>query len=499
LARNLSSRPDLTATTRVATGPLGQPRGLVTLFLTEMWERLSYYGMRSILILYLVSAVRDGGFGFDDRTASAVYGLYIAATYVFALFGGWIADRLLGAQRAILLGGVLIAAGNAVLLLGAGDTFFVGLVVIVLGVGLLKPNISVLVGNLYPEGGARRDAGFSIFYLGISVGALLGSLLVPLIAAAFGWRFGFALPVVGMVFGLSQFLLTRRWLPLQAQASTTPGLVAWMPVLAFVGVVSATIGLALTHRITLDPVRIAAATSWVIALCAVAYFVYLIFFAGLTAAQRARVVVIAVLFAAYAAFYAGFEQGGASMNLFAERYTDRHVLGWIMPAGVLQGTTALITILFAPAFAALWLALGRRGRDPSPPLKFAAGLVLLGLGTLVMMIASRRIMAGAMVAPTWLLLTYLLQEWGDLCLSPVGLSTITKLAPPRFVGQVMGLWFLAIALGNNLAGQLSGEYDATDLASLPHLFAKIAVWSFACAAVILLLTPAMKRLIGRGQ
>jgi POT family proton-dependent oligopeptide transporter len=208
------------------------------------------------------------------------------------------------------------------------------------------------------------------------------------------------------------------------------------------------------------------------------------------------VLVMAVLFAAYAAFYAGFEQGGASMNLFAERYTDRHIFGWVMPAGVLQGTTALITILFAPAFAALWLALGRRGRDPSPPLKFAAGLCLLGLATLVMVVASHLVVAGSIVAPTWLLLTYLLQEWGDLCLSPVGLSTMTKLAPTRYAGQVMGLWFLALALGNNLAGQLSEEYDATDLASLPHLFSKIALWSFACAGVLLALTPFMKRLMG---
>ena len=479
-----------------ATGLLGQPRGLATLFLTEMWERFSYYGMRAVLILYLVTTVHEGGFGFDDRTASAIYGLYIAATYVFALFGGWIADRLLGAQRAILWGGAFITAGNALLLFGPGDIFFLGLLVIVLGVGLLKPNISVLVGTLYPEGGARRDAGFSIFYLGISVGALLGSLLVPLAVSRFGWRCGLALPVAGMILGLSQFLLTRRWLAPAPERKTSTGLLAWMPVIALVGVVLVMIVLTLTHRVMVDPVRIAAATSWVIGLCAVAYFASLILFGGLAAAERARVVVIAVLFAAYAAFYAGFEQGGASMNLFAERYTDRLIMGWVMPAGVLQGTTALITILFAPVFAGLWLALGRRGRNPSPPLKFAAGLALLGLGTLVMVAASRLVVAGAMVAPTWLLLTYVLQEWGDLCLSPVGLSTITKLAPPRYVGQVMGLWFLAIALGNNLAGQLSEEYDATNLVSLPHLFTKIALWSFACAAVMLLMTPIMKRLMG---
>jgi len=509
LERNVQARPGLTpggVATGLPQGLAGQPRGLATLFLTEMWERFSYYGMRSVLILYLVTAVNAGGFGFDDRTASAVYGLYIAATYVFAVFGGWIADRLLGAQSAILVGGALITAGNALLLLGPGDIFFVGLFVIVLGVGLLKPNISVLVGTLYPEGGARRDgarrdgarrdAGFSIFYLGISVGALLGSVLVPLAVSNFGWRCGFALPVLGMIFGLSQFLLTRRWLGSAPRPQTSVGLSAWSPVVIFMGVVLLMIVLTLEHRVTIDPVRVGGAASWVIALCALAYFAYLIFFAGLGLAERARVVVIAVLFAAYAAFYAGFEQGGASMNLFAERYTDRHILGWVMPAGVLQGTTALVTILFAPVFAALWIVLGRRGWDPSPLLKFAAGLALLGLAALVMVAASRLVVAGAVVAPTWLLLTYLLQEWGDLCLSPVGLSTITKLAPPRYVGQLMGLWFLAIALGNNLAGQLSEEYDATDLASLPHLFMKIAVGSFVCGAVMLLLTPIMKRLLG---
>ena len=478
-------------------GFFGQPRGLGTLFLTEMWERFSYYGMRSILILYAVAGVDQGGFGLNDRTASAVYGLYIAGTYVFALLGGWIGDRLLGAQGAIVSGGLLIVAGNALLLVGWTPVFFVGLLVIVLGVGLLKPNISVLVAGLYPEGGARRDAGFSVFYVGISVGALSGSLLVPLCAARFGWRYGFVLPVFGMLFGLAQFLLTRRWLGEPALVPASISRQAWRPVLFGLGLLAALVAMALSGRLVLDPVRIAAASSWVIALAVVAYLAYLVFFAGLAPAERRNVYVIAALFAGYAAFYAGFEQGGASLNLFAERYTDRHIAGWLLPAGVLQGTTALITILFAPLFAALWLALGRQGRDPAPSLKFAAGLLLLALGYVVMYFASRYVARGMLVAPTWLLGTYLLQEWGDLCLSPVGLSAITKLAPPRFIGQVMGVWFMAIALGNNVAGQLSGEYDALDLASLPRLFIKICAWSLASALVMLTLTPLLRRLGSR--
>jgi proton-dependent oligopeptide transporter, POT family len=460
-----------------------------------MWERFSYYGMRAILILYVVAAVSGGGFGLDDRTASAIYGLYIAATYVFALFGGWIGDRLLGAQRAIIVGGSFIAVGNALLVMAGTRFFFLGLAVIVLGVGLLKPNISVLVADLYPEGGAPRDAGFSIFYVGISVGALLGSLLVPLCAARFGWRWGFFLPVVGMILGLAQFMITRKWLGQSGRRAASAERGSWLPVIGFLIVASLLALLVFTGRLVLNPIQIAAAASWVIAVCAAAFFAYLIFFARLDRTERRRVYAMAALFAAYAAFFAGFEQGGASLNLFAERYTDRHLFGWIMPAGVLQGTTALVTILFAPLFAALWIALGRRGRNPTPPVKFAAGLALLGLGYIVMFFASRYVV-GVQVSPLWLLVTYFLQECGDLCLSPVGLSSMTELAPPRFVGQVMGLWFLALALGNNLAGQLSGEYDAANLSSLPGLFLKICGWSLASAAVMVLLTPLIKRLMG---
>ena len=266
--------------------------------------------------------------------------------------------------------------------------------------------------------------------------------------------------------------------------------------MVFVAVAVAIATLALTGALTLEPVRLATAASWVIGLFAVAYFVYLILFAGLSTQERRRVYVMAALFAAYATFFAGFEQGGASLNLFAERYTDRQMFGWEMPAGVLQGATAFYTILFAPAFAALWLALGKRGKDLAPSTKFGAGLALLAAGYLVLYVAAGYVVAGIKVLPTWLLLAYFLQECGDLCLSPVGLSSMTKLAPPRFVGQVMGVWFLALALGNNLAGRLSGEYDARDLHSLPALFLKIACGALIAAAIMMALTPTVRRLMG---
>lgn len=474
----------------------GQPRGLATLFFTEMWERFTYYGMRAILILFMVATVSDGGLGIEDKTASSIYGLFVAASYLLSLLGGWIADTLIGGQRAVLCGGVLITVGNAMLASGATQVFFLGLTSIAFGVGLLKPNVSALVANLYPEGGSRRDAGFSLFYMGINVGALFGALLVPICAVRFGWHWGFALPAVGMFLGLVQFILTRRYL--SASDLNTPvnaSVGSWLPLIGIIVAVVITATLAVTGRIVIDPKAVSTVTSWLIGLLAAAYFVYLIFFARLSGTERNRVYVMLALFVASTVYYAGQEQAGTSLTLFAERYTDRNLFGWEMPAGMLQGASSLYIIVFAPLFSALWLGLGRRGKDLSTPVKFAAGLALMGLGFIVMYFASGYVIAGHKVLPTWLALCYMVQMWGDLCLAPVGLSSMTKLAAPRFVGQVMGVWFLSLALGNNLAGNLAGEYDAANLASLPALFLKIFEWGAIGAAVMLLLTPRLKRLM----
>jgi POT family proton-dependent oligopeptide transporter len=474
----------------------GQPRGLATLFFTEMWERFTYYGMRAILILFMVSAVSQGGLGIDDRTASSIYGLFVAGSYLFSLLGGWIADRLVGGQRAVIGGAVFIMLGNAMLAFGITQVFFMGLASIALGVGLLKPNVSALVANLYPEGGSRRDAGFSLFYMGINVGALLGALLVPLCAERFGWHSGFALPAAGMLVGLTQFVMTRRYLsavdlgvPVNARLS------AWMPVIVFALAAIGAVALVASGTLSIDAPVVARASSWLIGSLAAGYFAYLIFFAGLNAAERRRAYVMLALFIASTVYYAGVEQTGTSLTLFADRYTDRDLFGWVMPAGILQGVSSIVVIVFAPLFSALWIGLGRRGRDPSTPVKFAAGLMLMGLGFLVMYVASMRVIAGHRVLPTWLVLCYLVQMWGDLCLAPVGLSSMTKLAAPRFVGQVMGVWFLSIALGNNLAGQLATEYDAGNLASLPALFLKIFEWGAVGGGVMLALNGPLKRLM----
>jgi POT family proton-dependent oligopeptide transporter len=472
----------------------GHPRGLATLFLTEMGERFTYYGMRAILLLFMVAAVSDGGLGIDDRTGNAIYGLYQAATYLLSLFGGWIADRLIGQQRAVFSGGMLIAVGNALLTLGRPALFFLGLVVIALGVGLLKPNVSAIVAQLYPEGGSRRDAGFSIFYSGINLGALLGSVLVPIVAAAYGWSAGFAVPAIGMAIGLVLFRSTKHWLG-GAGASAPGQRASWWPVVVFLAIVLVLASLVGMGRLRVEAVGISVGANWVMIAIVAGYFAYLLTFAGLDGTERNRVWVMVALSAACAMFWAGYEQAGASFNLFAERYTDRDVFGWVMPAGVLQAVNPLFIIVFAPVFAALWVNLGRRKLEPSAPAKFALGLLFMGAGFLIMFAAGAYVVRGETVLPTWLVLTYLLHTFGELCLSPVGLSSMTKLAPGRFVGQIMGIWFLATAIGVNLAGQFSGNIDPENLSTMQGQYLYLFWWGAVGGVVMLALTPFIKRLM----
>ena len=367
----------------------GQPRGLATLFLTEMWERFSYYGARAILILFMTAAAARGGLGLSDKTASSIYGLYLAGGYFSGVFGGCIGDRLVGAQRAVLAGGVFIMVGNGMLASGSTQVFFVGLLLTMLGVGMLKPNISAIVAQLYPEGGSRRDAGFSIFYMGINLGSALGSLLVPACAQYFGWHTGFSLPALGMLLGLIQFLVTRHYLGtrgLERAPDAKPG--SWTPVIVLGAAIAALTALALSGFLALDANVVGTVASWAMSVLALGYFAYLVLFAGLESDERRRVYAMVALFAGSVTFWAGYEQMGASFNLFAQRYTDRHLFGVEIPAGVLQGVNPIFIIVFAPVLAAVWLGLGRRNRDLAAPTKFALGLLLLGAGFFVMYLAS---------------------------------------------------------------------------------------------------------------
>lgn len=473
------------------------PRGLATLFFTEMWERFSYYGMRALLVLFMVDAVR-GGMGMDDKTATAIYGLYTAAVYLLSLPGGWLADRLWGAQRAVWFGGIIIALGHFTLALPLTQTFYLGLIFVVIGSGTLKPNMSALVGELYATGDPRRDAGFTIFYMGINLGAFLGPIVCGWLASEFGWHWGFGAAGVGMVLGLIQFKLSRRHL---GQAGLEPGNNTPLHGAERFGLIGgvvaliALVGLGLTGVVKLNPGAIARAMAYVILGIAVVYFAWVFLFAGLNKVEKERVAVIVVLVIASALFWSGFEQAGSSLNLFAERSTDRQ-LGWLhyeVPAAWFQSFNAIFIILLAPVFAWLWGWLARRRREPSIPWKFGFGLILLAAGFFVMAGAAQVVASGHKALPTWLITTYLLHTFGELCLSPVGLSSVTKLAPRRLVGQLMGIWFLGSSFGNLLAGLLAGEFQADNVAGWPALYLRITILPMIAGVLLILCVKPIKR------
>jgi POT family proton-dependent oligopeptide transporter len=482
----------------------GHPRGLATLFFTEMWERFTYYGMRAVLVLFLVAAVSTGGFGIDDKTATAIYGLYTAGVYLAALPGGWVADRLIGAQRAVLVGGMAITFGNALLAMSTSPRgFYIGLAVIVLGVGLLKPNVSAIVAELYPEGGARLDSGFTIFYIGINVGGLLGPIVTGWAQIYFGLRAGFAAAAIFMAVGVLQFFLTRRHLG-AAGASPAPTAAhtddarQWRYFWVGAGTLALLLAAVIFGWIPVNAVALARGATYAIVAMAVLYFLYYFLAAGLTSEERRRGVVLVVLFVGCALFFSGYEQAGSSLNLFAERYTDR-TLGWlhfVIPTGWFQSLNSAYIIVFAPFFAWAWIALAKRNLNPSAPAKFALGVMLMGSGFLVMAAAAALIASGSRVSPYWLIFTYLLHTFGELCLSPVGLSYYTKLTPKRFVGQMMGMWFLAMSLGNLLAGLIAGEFDANNVAAMPGQYMHIVYFSVGLGAALLILSHPVKKLMG---
>ena len=485
---------------------LGHPRGLSTLFFTEMWERFSYYGIRPLLILFMSAALFDGGFGFDRETASAIVGIYAACVYLASLPGGWIADRWLGLQRAIWYGGVLIAIGHLAIALSsvfAQSTFFIGLIFIVAGTGLLKPNISAIVGDLYTQGeSARRDAGFSIFYMGINLGAFIAPLITGYLGERVGWHYGFGAAGVGMAIGLLTFKMrapkTLGSIGLEPSAGLEEQKRVKLFTIIGAGIIAAVVLMAMTGVFTIDAPALAARMRDVILAMAGLYFAYLFLLAGLDRDEKKRIAVILVLFVFATIFWSAFEQAPTSLNLFAADFTDRNLFGWEVPILWLQSINSFFVITFAPIFAMIWIALGKRNANPSSPAKFAIGLFLAGLGFLVMVMASNIVIAGGgavKVSMMWLTVSYMLQTWGELSLSPVGLSSMTKLAPRRFVGQMMGVWFMATALGNLIAGIVGGHVDPENLNQMPVLFTRTAVSLFIAAAVLALLIIPIRKMM----
>jgi proton-dependent oligopeptide transporter, POT family len=505
---------DPSATTVVTADPgkqfFGHPRGLVTCFMVEFFERFTYYGMRSMLVLFLAAPLisDNPGFGVDGSTAGAVYALFTGGAYLLAIPGGWIADRLIGQRKAIFIGGLFIAAGNFILAIPATPAvFYSGVFVMVLGIGLLKPNVSSVVGALYEgQPGARRDAGFSIFYMGINLGATAG----PLIAAALGekvnWHLGFGLCGAATLLGTLYFLYTQRYL---GAAGLPPQNVppaerkrTWS-LLIGIGVASAALAVLLFAREHPPSETTLAMGLFVVQVTlAVFFFGYVLMSKELDRAAKKKIGVIIVFFFCAILFWGGFEQQGTTFNTFAFDYTDRTLGGSFFPDGLhpatwYQSVNPAFIIIFAPIFAWFWVTLGARNLDPSAPMKMGMGLLLLGVGFLVMMWAAELVVSsGGKVGPTWLVLAYLFHTFGELCLSPVGLSNVTKLAPAKFVSRMMGTWFLGTAMGNTIAGLVGGEFAEAKVDQMPHIFLVMTLIGAGAGVVILLISRGLRSWIG---
>lgn len=479
----------------------GHPRGLPMLFFTEFWERFSYYGMRALLVLFMVEPATGGGLGLASGEAARLYGNYTMAVYLLAIPGGYLADALLGARWSVLAGGSVIALGHYVLAIPSSSTFLLGLTLVALGTGLFKPNISALVGRLYAEGDPRRDGGFSLFYMGINLGAFIAPLVTGYLAQSDGfksalaahgfdparsWHWGFGAAALGMT--AAMVIFARHWHELPEPPTEPHELPAdlrtWK---AGLSVVIATGGLLtltwLSDREGLEVLRLL-----FVALPAAAA----LYFSMQENAAIRRLAAVAVLFIASMLFWAVFEQAGLSISLFADRLTRTEMFGWSFPSAWFQSLNALFVILLAPVFAALWTGMG--DAQPSAPMKFVIGLALLAASFLMMVPAAHLASTGA-VSPLWLVGLFLLQTLGELCLSPVGLSTMTKLAPHRLSGLVLGVWFLGVAFGNKLAGVFGSRFNADDPAALPEFFLSLGLLVLAGALVLLVLTPWVKRLM----
>ena len=498
----------------------GQPRGLSTLFFTEMWERFSYYGMRGLLILFMTASVADGGLEFDVAKAGAVYALYTSLVYLANLPGGWVADRILGQRKSVLYGGIIIALGHftmALPALGIPDLppFYAGLALIIVGTGMLKPNISVMVGQLYGGEDARRDAGFSIFYMGINIGAFIAPLVTGALGEGISWHLGFGAAGVGMTLGLIQYVVGKRHLGDAGMHPSTSGEERRPAVRQFklgTGVVFALIAglvaLAATGVVALTAEGISNGYGVLLGLTVVGLFGWLFSRSYWTDHERKQLYVIGVLFLAAALFWSFFEQAGSTLNLFAAERTDRVAPGFLQgilsgvldgnlfPASWFQSLNALFIVMLAPVFAWLWVWLNNRGKEPTSPGKFVFGLIFLGLGFAVLAVGATLSQQGVQVSPNWLIVTYLLHTIGELSLSPVGLSAMTKLAPMRITSLMMGLWFLATSVGNYMGGFFVALYASMEL---PTLFGAMATFAVAMGLFLAVFVGPIRRMVEKAE
>ncbi len=476
----------------------GHPAGLQTLFFTEMWERMSYYGMRALLVLFMTAALQEGGLGLTVASAAAIYGLYTGAVYFMGLPGGWIADRLVGGQKAVWYGGIVIMSGHIVLAIPTDQTFFIGLILVVLGTGLLKPNIGALVGQLYSAKDQRRDAGYTLYYMGINIGSIIGYFVCGWLQVNMGYHWAFGAAAVGMGFGLVQFYYSANKMGEAGARPTQPlspkgAQLSWAAIILFLlGLVAITIAL-MTGAMTFNAVVVAKYTSHAITAVFLIYFFSVFFLGGLDGNEKRSLLALFLVCIASIFFWVGFEQAGSSLNLFGRDFTDRMVGSFEIPPAWFQSTNSIFIVLLSPFIAAFWINLAKRMITPSYGFKCALGLIIMATGFIVMFFAAQYAASGLKVAPYWLVATYFLHTVGELCLSPVALSAVSKLSPKRFAGQMMGVFVLTYSIGNVFAGRLAGNFDPENIQSLPDLYWQISWISIAVGIAILLLTMRTKQ------
>ncbi|MEP7321858.1 MAG: peptide MFS transporter [Saprospiraceae bacterium] len=480
------------------------PKGLAILFGTEMWERFSYYGGRALLILYMTAAVsgQNPGLEMSVGEAGALYALYVSGVYITNLPGGWVSDKFLGARNSVFWGGVIIAAGNLLIGLTTGKPgFYAGLLFNCIGTGLLKPNVSTMVGSLYSKDDPRRDSAFSIYYMGINLGAFSSPLLAGYVGQKIDWNFGFVIVGVGMILGLFLFRWGAKFLgdaglkskELQGDSNANNKTLSK----AAIWTVAAVALLSALHLTGIYPLSVTALSNLMGILLLVVPFVYFFFLfttGGFNGEEKKRIVAIIIFYLAAALFWGAFEQAGSTLTLFADRNTNNTVFGKEFPSTWWQSVNSMWILLLSAVFAIIWLKLNNMKKEPSTPLKFTFGLLFAGLGFLLLVPAAKMISGGTeRVGAYWLLGVYFLHTIGELCLSPVGLSAMTRLAPVRIVGQMMGIWFLGASLGNWIGGRVGGLFESFPLS---QIFFYVFATSALAALVMFILIPWTKRLMG---
>jgi POT family proton-dependent oligopeptide transporter len=492
----MSSNPDALAQQKTF---LGHPRGLFVLFFAEMWERFSYYGMRALLIFYLVQH-----WLFSDQQASVIYGAYTALVYIAPVVGGYLADRYLGQRKAVLFGAVLLTCGHFLMAVegdggqegGALNVFWLALSFIIVGSGFLKANISVMVGQLYPRTDTRRDPAYTIFYMGINLGAALGASLAGYLGQTFGWAYGFGAAGIGMLLGLLVFVLGKPLLMGQGEPRDPQRLGARVLGLKFEWLlyVSSLLSVGLVW-LMIQQQKLVGLLLGGAGILLVGYVLYTAVF-RLPREDRDRILAALYLIIGSILFWALFEQAGASLNLFTDRSVDRNLLGWTVPASMFQSINAVYIVLLGPVFAWLWMALGRRGLEPSAPVKFALAVVQVGLGFLVL-VAGAKSSAGNLTPVIYIFLIYLIHTTGELCLSPVGLSAMNRLTPAHLASLIMGTWFFASATGNFTAGLISAATggEGAGPERVLEIYSNVGWLAVGVGAAMLAAAPLIRRLM----